>query len=352
MPSEVLLKRERMPVARLEGTNREIGYAHGSLFAERVHRCWELYRAILGGDETDLQRRVEPFCEAISDYEPKYMEEMTGIAEGAKIEPWKIYVLNARTEIYRDKYRDKSSDECTSIYFRPTAVLGQNWDFDQRCESLTVLLEIRPEAGPAMLMMAEPGLIGKIGFNNCGVGVCLNILRCDRKLAGVPIHVLLRRALDSTSFAEALEAIDFDGVSSASNILLGDAEGRVVSIEYAGHERGRYSPEGNIVFHTNHYLELPIEDQKFKSASSLARCLRAAELAKSAERFDAEGMKQILLDKSDKRLPICREYVPDDDPGFLANGTNTTIIMELKRGVMHVTPGNPLRHPFETHGLS
>ncbi|MCB0345966.1 MAG: hypothetical protein KDD66_12675 [Bdellovibrionales bacterium] len=350
MSAEILLNREMMPLARLSGSSREIGYGHGSLFADKVRRCWEVYKVILGGDETLIRRRANAFEESITAFEPRYSEEIYGIAEGSGLESWKIFALNARTEIFREVAREKLADECTSLYFRPSAVLGQNWDFEEKCESLMLLLELRPDDRPAVLMMAEPGIIGKIGFNSCGVGVCLNILSCPSSLSGVPVHVMLRRVVDSESFEEALEAVDSDVIQSASNMLIADDNGNVVSLELAGEERARYAPPSDIVFHTNHYLQLPIRENI--TDSSKARCQRMEELVLQNSKFDAEAMKAILLDKQNAGLPICREYVPDPDPGFTASGTNCSIIMELRNRVMHITPGNPLRHPFETHTLA
>ncbi len=349
MSAEILLDREMMPVARLSGSNREIGHGHGSLFADRIRRSWEVYKVILGGDETYIQDRAKSFQAAISDYEPRYADEILGIAEGASIEPWKIFALNARTEIFRDVARAKQANECTSLYFRKTAILGQNWDFEEQLEPLMLLLELRPTDRPAVMMMAEPGIIGKIGFNNCGVGVCLNILSCPSEMSGVPVHVLLRRVLDSENFDEAVRAVDVDSVRSASNLLIADDKGSAVSLELAGPTRGHYVPDTDVLFHTNHYLELSVEDNA--SDSSHARCQRMQQLASAQTEFDTAAMKAILLDTENKELPICREYVPDEDPGFTASGTNCSIVMELKQRVMHITPGNPLRHSFESHSL-
>jgi hypothetical protein len=61
---------------------------------------------------------------------------------------------------------------------------------------LIVVLEIRRPGFPTILMMTEPGIIGKIGFNSAGLGVALNWLTCGQPLFGVRmIDPALRSAL-------------------------------------------------------------------------------------------------------------------------------------------------------------
>ena len=72
-------------------------------------------------------------------------------------------------------------------------------------------------------MITEAGIIGKIGLNSSGVGVCLNAIRApgvawDR----CPVHLALRVCLDSEAREEAVQRIKSIGVASACHILVAD----------------------------------------------------------------------------------------------------------------------------------
>ena len=89
------------------------------------------------------------------------------------------------------------------------------------------LVHIEREDGHKILMMTEPGIIGKIGMNSAGMGICLNILMGESRGINLPIHVLLRIALDATSIDEAYRKIEQASFDSCSNIILGDEQGRL-----------------------------------------------------------------------------------------------------------------------------
>ena len=73
----------------------------------------------------------------------------------------------------------------------------------------------------SIMMMTEPGIIGKVGMNSSGVGVSLNLLVAKKvPKDGLPIHILLRTALDSNSVREWQDKIEalpshFRGTTSA-----------------------------------------------------------------------------------------------------------------------------------------
>ena len=61
-------------------------------------------------------------------------------------------------------------------------------------------------------------------------------------------------------------------------------------------------------------------------------------------------MKLILLDETDKELPICRRYSFVEDFGNL--GTVTTIIMNLREQIMEISSGNPFDNEFSIFSLN
>src|SRR6266481_10143641 len=90
------------PLIDLSGSPRERGRLHGKAAADRLRRGAKMYSEALlknGVDWTELERRAERLVPQIEAFDPAYVEEMRGIADGAG-EPFAAVVLmNARTEM-------------------------------------------------------------------------------------------------------------------------------------------------------------------------------------------------------------------------------------------------------------
>ena len=104
-------------------------------------------------------------------------------------------------------------------------------------------------------MITEAGIIGKIGMNDRGVGVCLNAIRArglstDR----LPVHLALRAALESLSASRAVASLERQGVASSAHILIADA-GTAIGLEVTATTTTRVpAKEDGTILHTNHLL--------------------------------------------------------------------------------------------------
>lgn len=336
--------KQKFPIIRLEGDSYRVGKMHGTILSDRISEVIRFYHNLFGQDEEIIFEHAREFQKAITSFNPDYATEIEAIAEGAKVRPEWVYALNARSEII-----NRFNNECTALYFREKALLGQNWDWSEELEDLAVILLIKRVNQPEILMMTEPGIIGKIGFNSAGVGVCLNFLHMEGfKPYGVPVHVLLRSVLDSTSIDKALQAIEPVKQGKVANFLLGDADGRYVDVEFGGDEMWLVEPKDLGFVHTNHYITHNINTDPEEFASSFKRYERGAELLED-QPSDVEDMKRILADKEVDDLPICRDYVPDELIGNV--GTICSIIMDLRGRTMHITRGNPFDNPYSKFSL-
>ena len=332
---------EKFPLITLHGSHNEIGFQHGKKLKGRINLTLKWYKNIIKIEKSRLLDLASFYKSKIFEFNPAYCEEIEAIAQGAEIDPLWIYMLNARSEIM-NLFRN----ECTASYFKTSSLLGQNWDWAEELEELAVLMQIEPDNGPKILMMTEPGIIGKIGFNSNQIGVCLNFLESGQECNGVPIHIILRSILESKSMNDALRKMELYKSGKSANVLIGDANGDYIDIEFAG--ENVYYPDGdsNIFIHTNHYLGTNIINHKDeKSALSFSRFKRANEIKLNIQKETVESMKSILLDQTSQDYPICSSYVPDPDLGN--SGTICTIIMDLKKLELHITRGNPLNHKFE-----
>lgn len=337
---------QKFPLLELSGTPTEIGSQHGKQAQERIERCIRMYQRLFEMNEAAIFHHAAHYKERIQDTFPEYAEEIEAIATGAATDPLWIYALNARTEIL-----SLPAQECTSFYFPKTSLLGQNWDWSRESEDLAMLVKIVQAEKPTILMMTEPGIIGKIGFNSAGLGVCLNMLHSGLPNDGIPIHVLLRAVLECSSIEEAKEKIIYAGGGRSGNLLIGDAQGNYCDIEFAGEEMyvNENSAENQNTLenfiHANHYLTPLALPDATATLSSLARQQRGNELRKGYH-GSLEEVKRFLLDQGNVELPICRPYRREEG-SFEESGTVCSIIMDLPKRVLHLTKGSPLGHEFE-----
>ena len=339
--------KSRFPIITLRGDNFEIGIEHGRMLKERIYASLEFYKKIWGASEEVIFSLAKRFQSSITKLTPHYADEIIGIAEGSQLDPLWIYALNSRTELLLE-LTSLSLNECTSAYFPRNSILAQNWDWAGELENLVVIMGIETN-GHRIIQLTEPGIIGKIGFNNFGVGVCLNILNSGKKQAGIPVHVLLRLVLDSHSQEEAMMNLWKHRFGKSSNFLIGDSSGNSQNIEFAGDAMFTLSYQNEPVFHTNHYTCRTINTDLVKFASSFARYKTATEKLSSFTKQNIAEMKFLLRDKSNSELPICRPYIPDAIIGN--SGTVSSIIMKLKSLEFFYTKGSPEKNEYHKLGF-
>lgn len=336
---------ERFPIIDLHGKPEEIGFQHGSILKSRVEKNISFYENLFNLEKSKVKKLADHYKDQIQAFNPKYCVEIEAIAEGADVEPFWIYALNSRTEII-----NRLVDECTAVYFKNSALMGQNWDWLIESEDLAVVLRIKSgKNGTRILTMTEPGMLAKIGINNYGVGVCLNYLNIEKSSFGVPVHVLLRNILEARTIESAIRHIDPYDKGTASNILIGDKKGNYLDLELAIERTFFYPTKNPIFIHTNHYLAEGFDNSVDEFAGSISRFERANTLARNLSGTTKDELKLILLDDTDKELPICRRYSVVEDFGNL--GTVTTVLMDLKHKTLELSRGNPFENDFVVYPL-
>ncbi len=336
IPEKKFAAMNQFPLITISGGPFERGKQHGDLLCTEIAETIDFYRSIFELTETEISQHAAFYRTIIDDFDPVYGEEIDGIAQGAGVDPLWIVALNARTEIL--SRNPGASNECTSVYFSETSTLGQNWDWGKALEPLTVLMKIVQPDGHTILMVTEPGIIGKIGMNNCGLGVCLNILTLARVLDGLPVHIILRAILNCKSLAQVNSLLARYSGGKASNIIVADACGNGFDLEFCGETSYLFEPTSDYLLHTNHYLgKLINSEQDPDFLSSYARFVRSTQILSDNEERSVTAMCDLLSNESDGCLSIYREYMPDNSVHEL--GTVCTIVMELAKQKMYVRKG-------------
>lgn len=341
----------------LSGGAHERGLAHGEQMRDEIGAAIEFYRAAFGLHDARVHEQAAYFRRVIANFNPDYATEMEGIAEAAGQDTLWVVALNARTEILALKTLNatdaSASNECTSLCFGDTAVLGQTWDWGETLESLCAVARLTRPDGHAIRMLIEPGMLGKIGMNNAGLGVCLNILTLmGRRLDGVPVHVMLRAILDCGTASAAASVIDGAATGKASNVMVADKAGNCFDREFAGPETLMPDAVDGNHIHTNHYCGRAINvesDPLF--LNSQTRMTRVKSRVAEAPDHSVSTMKDILSDRADDPFPVFRPYMHMRDDGLGAVGTVATMVMDLQAGEFHIRKGTGTDSPFVCYSV-
>ena len=162
------------PLIEVSGPPRERGRQYGRQASTRIargvaHYTAQLTRASL--DAAAIRALVREYLPKIEAFEPAYVEEMRGIAEGAGLDFEAVVLLNARTEILklgerpdlRAKLPAEAPDGCTGVLALPGAtadgrlIHAQNWDWKAECAETAVVLHVHRDDGPDLLTFTEAG---------------------------------------------------------------------------------------------------------------------------------------------------------------------------------------------------
>ncbi|MEZ6146749.1 MAG: C45 family autoproteolytic acyltransferase/hydrolase [Planctomycetaceae bacterium] len=124
-------------------------------------------------------------------------------------------------------------------------------------------------------------MIAYIGFNDKGVGLCLNTLPAPSRRVGVPHYFIVRAILEAASLDEAVDAVRRAERAIPANVMLITPQGPAdleITIDDVQVLR---SNDSSPVTHTNHCLHpnlLPINEEFPELIQSHDRIHRIGEL--------------------------------------------------------------------------
>ncbi|MFD9716764.1 C45 family autoproteolytic acyltransferase/hydolase [Streptomyces sp. NPDC059076] len=368
---EFITPREPL-VVRVEGTAHERGLQYGSAAKERVLLSLENYARVyakfadLTWDEATALART--FVPAIEDFDPRYLQEMEGIAEGAGVTFDDVLALNLRTEIlFSGKARKLAAaavvpGECTAFcdLRGPEPVVGQNWDWIPFSHQTVVVLEAIPERGPRWVSVVEAGLLAKFGMNAAGVTVLTNALvsSLDVGTPGMPYHLLLRGLLEAESAEAAEQVLRAAPRSSSANYLIVGDRTAVDAEARPGTARDiSWLPvrQGEYLVHANHFIS---DDSAFPTTATdhgprvmpdtLFRRERAQALAELMPRPSVAGWHEVLSDHENFPDALCCHPNPKEHE-LEQGSTVASAVIEPARQLMHLVLGHPCSVPRVTY---
>jgi isopenicillin-N N-acyltransferase-like protein len=363
------------PHVRVTGSAEQRGRQYGEQARDRVQRSVSAYRdvfaSMVGWDWPTVRREAARFEGPIAAFNPSYLAEMRGIAEGAGIGFTDVLAINVRTEVmFAAKARQAASAgrrpaECSSFAVAPApgqpgaTLVGQNWDWLPHSAETVVVLEARQDDGPDFVTVVEAGLLAKTGMNAAGLGLVTNALVTADDLGepGLPYHVLLRAILDCENVSDAITSLQAGFRSSSANYLLAHRDGVAIDVEGSPGDFARLyflypeaaHPGGEpILLHTNHFLADRFAGKDVSvwvMPDSPVRLQRLRAGAQAAAELSLATFRGLLSDHANYPSGVCCHPDPrmaPEDQGM----TVTSVLMDLRAGRMWVSDGNPCTAPY------
>ncbi|MGZ4113568.1 MAG: C45 family autoproteolytic acyltransferase/hydrolase [Actinomycetota bacterium] len=361
------------PHIRVGGGPRERGRQYGEQARDRVRRSIEAYDAVFahyaGWRWADVRREAARFVQPIEAFEPRYLEEIRGIAEGAGVEFEDVLGINVRTEVmFAAKARAAMGqadggarpDGCSAFAVLPHVsadghtLIGQNWDWLLHSFDTVVVLEAEQDDGPDFVTVVEAGLLAKTGMNSSGIGLTTNALVTDRDHGepGVPYHLVLRGILDAENLSDAYATAQRGVRSSSANYLVASVDGVAVDIEAAPGDFSRlfllFADDG-VLLHTNHFVSAAFDAKDVSlwvmpdSPFRLER-LRTSVSAREAA-LGIGDFRAFLADHANYPSGVCCH--PDARLNEFDQGaTVASVLMDLDDRRMWVADGHPCTSPY------
>jgi isopenicillin-N N-acyltransferase-like protein len=365
---------EPFPLIEISGPPRERGRQYGQKAVARIKKGTSHYFAQLQElslDAKGVAALVRDYLPVIEAFEPSYLEEMRGIAEGADIPFEDVVLLNARTEIIKlanpaIRARLKTPEDpdgCTGVVVMPQAsangrlIHAQNWDWKRECAETAVVLKVRRDDGPDLMTFTEAGALGRCGFNAVGIAITANYLESDRdyRRAGVPLALIRRKVLENEHLALAMRTVYCTRKSAANNMIVSHREGVAIDFECAPDETFQVHPQNGLLIHANHFVS-PVALGKLKDTGiantpdSLYRDIRVRDLLQphiGSITFDT--VKNALFDEFAYPWSVCRP--PRRNLSNNLSASVAMILMEPASGLMQAAPLPALNREFTEYRL-
>ena len=343
-----------LPHIEVRGTYREIGRQIGEAAREQIRRSvayheenleWLCGLTFAAGEQRALA--LLPHAERTL---PQYVEELTGMAEGAGLPLVKLLVPNCGEELL---CTSKPPDRCTCLALTSggRTVVGHNEDWIEADVENMVLLQITVPDGTRILSLTCAAYMAMGGMNSHGIAFVGNTLYASDERAGVPNSFKHRWMLEAASRGEADARACLPERARGSNHLFAQAGGHIWDIETSA-ERAAVIEVGDWLAHANHFTADEMQDvERSDSVGSRHRLARARELvAAGVERGDdpVKVVADVLRDHAKAPTSICSHPVADDpDHG----PTTGSLMFELEERRMHVCAGRPCESPYRVVSL-
>ena len=350
----------------LTGAPFERGRGHGAALGNQIRAhlgAWLASLAEAGVGEpsayvADMLAATD-FRSAIAQHTPDLWDEVLGIAAGAEVPTDLLFGLQLLDEEWAYRLRagrDGKLEKCSSLAIAPASGptwIGQNMDLGGYTEGYSAILSFgRTPAQPDALVFTVAGMIGLMGVNAAGVGVCVNSLpQLPSASEGLPVAFVLRRLLQAPTFTEACDLVlNLPHATNQHYLIAGP--GAVRSFEASCKGVTEYLPsQPSRVFHTNHPLAAPCQPEPEGAGVNSAARLHALQARLGVGEVNLDEIQAALGSRDDPANPVCRVR---GEPGGVVAFTTGSMISRLTASSVEswVSPGPPSRTGYSRLALA
>jgi len=350
----------QFPLFEAAGSHRELGRQHGEQAREQIVGFLDYLANSLQISPLQLRERALAFLPFFEQACPHLLDEIQGLAEGAKLDFADALAVQIRGEL--GQIRDEA---CTTFVIGGSGtadgrvLIGQTSDMAAEIIDFCYLLRLQPTDKPALMMWTFGGMLGYHGLNELGVAHFANSLGGGPawKLA-LPHYPLKRMMLEQDSLQSVKDLLGRIPVCSNGNYVLCDGRGEILDVELTS-DGPLYleAAEQDFLVHSNHFLCGPHdcrENFDLSLPDSFPRLEQMNELiAAKFGRITVADCRAFLSDHHGHPVSICRH--PQDESGYSVEvlptdgHTVAALVAEPERGILHICRGNPCEGQFVAH---
>ncbi|WP_457557552.1 C45 family autoproteolytic acyltransferase/hydolase [Candidatus Harpocratesius sp.] len=271
-----------LPYFEFFGSGYDLGLKIGQKFRKRIKNAYKnspFIKKLQEIDKHNPEYTDQMILIGKRKY-PKYIMEIEGMAEGAKVDVRNLFLMN---------FRHSYEFGCSSILIKDDQnshterfYLGHNEDHDYYLASNAYLVKVILETGISFLSHLYPGCLAGPSFwvNSYGVGISGNAINEQKKKLGIPKSLLDRAAVEAKSISEILSILTNKGRTGGySYNIFSMPDFSLINLETTSTDYAKISVANNserfIFFHTNHYINPKFSYIKNKLGNSSDRRLQA-----------------------------------------------------------------------------
>ena len=349
------------PSIRVSGSHRQIGQQIGEACCQQVRHSLESARDLIASVRGELQidwvgariqsRKYIPF---VQERYPQYLEELTGIAEGADVEFDDLAVLNVMEAVTMDALH---LTKCTTMAVNEErtvdghVLIAHNEDWVPEDEADVYVVQAVPDDEPPFIAMTYGGLLPNIGFNALGIAQCCDSVYPNDSRIGIPRVFASRAVLAARTPAEAISHMLVPHRAAGYNHLLAHESGELYNVEVSARRFAILYGEDGFLVHTNHYLDWQmqeIENDPDELIDTRIRYFRALRLLKNTALHTVKSLQAIQRDHINHPNSICNHAIDDLVP-LDREKTINALVMNLTARVLYLAWGNPCVNQYHTY---
>jgi isopenicillin-N N-acyltransferase-like protein len=339
----------------------ERGVELGRHFSREIAHTVATYRTLFATRATgpfDVDLWSDRAWTAIQRLAPVHADEIAGIADGAGLDPRQVASVNARTELLVAA-NPTGQTECSTVVSLPpgrSPVAVQTWDWYDAMSDGWFVWTIPMPDGRILQTVTEFGMLAKIGVNDRGVGVMLNMLHhandADEVATGEighPVHLLSRAILDeASSAAEAVAIASAARTSASTSLTVLDDRGAAASVELFPGGPGVFEPTDGVLVRTNHFVSDAGRDGCLASTIGVSTEVRREHLVEAFAARRPESTQDVLAAMTHHAdgAGVCRHPLPGTaEP--LWTRTLATVSLDVAHRGLGVAENGPCGHRLE-----